>query len=67
MHPNLMSMPSITSIFRLDENTFYTLLENLVRLYPNYFDLRDDAGVKQLYFVESNISEDIFLKDYYAE
>jgi hypothetical protein len=66
IHPNLMKMPSIASIFRLDENTFYTLLENLTTLYPDCFDLREDAGVKQLYFLKKDLSEANFLHDYYA-
>ena len=66
IHPNLMKMPSIASIFRLDENTFYTLLENLTTLYPDYFDLREDAGVKQLYFLKKDLPEANFLEDYYA-
>ncbi len=52
------------TVFRLTESAFMAKLEELVRLYPEYFMLRDTAGLRQLYLTEK-VEPQAMLDAYY--
>ena len=43
------SYPAVGSVFRLSENALLKHLEMLIREMPGYFELRETAGIHQLY------------------
>ena len=54
------------SVFRLSESSFMVKLEELVRQNPNHFDLRETAGLRQLFLLEP-LADLELLKAYYAQ
>ena len=64
---NSTENPSLTGIFRLDENNFMSLLEDLVSQYPKGFELRETAGMKQLFFLDSAPKSEELLEKYYSK
>ena len=59
--------PSLTGIFRLNENNFVSLIEELVNLYQSGFELRETAGMKQLFLLDSSPTSEDLLEDYYSK
>lgn len=57
---------SINGIFRLSENALISLLENLVQEYPSNFELRETAGLHQLYILEK-IDSYLILENHYLK
>ena len=57
---------SPASVFRLNEAAFMLKLEELARIYPDNFVLRDTAGLRQLYLNDSMSATDL-LKAYYQK
>lgn len=56
------------TVFRLSENEFIATLERLCIKYPNLIELRDTAGISQLYLLNQEEFEPlIFLEDYYGQ
>jgi hypothetical protein len=58
--------PSPGSVFRLSENGLLTKLEELVQQYPQYVELRETAGLHQLYKINTKFSPLDLLKHYYT-
>lgn len=58
--------PAPGSIFRLTENDFVVKLEELTNYIPGVFDIRETAGIHQLYQLQE-ISADDFLAKHYAD
>lgn len=56
--------PAVGSVFRLTENELIAKLEVLTSRYPKLFDIRESAGIHQLYSKET-IKPEYFLVDYY--
>ena len=56
---------SMTGIFRIDENAFFTLLEDVISLYPDFFNISEAAGSKMLTFKGGKLPKFDFLEDYY--
>lgn len=56
---------STGSIFRLTESAFMVKLEELVRLNSNHFELRETAGLRQLFLLDP-ITDFELLKGYYS-
>jgi hypothetical protein len=52
------------AVFRLTENAFITKLEHLMQACPGVFELRDTAGINQLYFLDKT-DPMVFLKWHY--
>ncbi len=59
------SFPAIGSIFRLTENDLIAKLEVLTSKFPKIFDIRESAGIHQLY-VKEKIAPQEFLRNYYV-
>lgn len=57
--------PAPGAVFRLTENDLITKLERLVDYIPNVFDIRETAGIHQLYWVNQCTPKD-FLMAHYA-
>ena len=57
---------SMTGIFRLDENAFFSLLEDVTSLYPDFFNISEAAGSKMLTFKGGELPKFKFLGDYYG-
>ena len=58
--------PAPGSIFRLTENDLITKLEQLVMKYPKTFEIRETAGVHQLYLMHA-MSPEQLLEDHYSK
>ncbi len=58
--------PTPGNVFRLNEIGLMAKLEDLVKYIPNKFDIRDTAGVPQIYNVDSVEPAD-YLKKYYGD
>ena len=58
---------SMTGIFRLDENSFFSLLEEVIFLYPEFFTISEAAGSKMLTFKGGELPKFKFLEDYYIK
>jgi len=58
--------PSPGSVFRLSENGLLTKLEELVQAFPQHFELRETAGLHQLYCLTDALDPLYFLDQYYA-
>tara|TARA_R110002073_G_scaffold246568_5_gene409295 strand:+ start:623 stop:1543 length:921 start_codon:yes stop_codon:yes gene_type:complete len=56
---------SLGTVFRLTESAFMAKLDELVRVYPQYFTLRDTAGLRQLYLSEQ-LNPQLMLDAYYG-
>jgi hypothetical protein len=56
---------ALGSIFRLTESALLAKLENLVKAYPNIFQINETAGVNQLYRQDSTTESLTFLRHYY--
>ncbi len=56
--------PSPGAIFRLTENALITKLEKLMYEMPGVFEIRETAGIHQVYMLESVVPE-VFLKFHY--
>lgn len=52
------------TVFRMTESAFMHKLEELVRHYPDYFSLRDTAGLRQLY-LSQDVQPQTMLDKYY--
>lgn len=57
--------PAPGAVFRLTENDLITKLERLIDYVPNVFDIRETAGIHQLYLVNHCTPQD-FLVAHYA-
>lgn len=57
--------PALGSVFRLTENTLITKLEKLINYIPGLFELRETAGIHQLYKLE-DVQPTKFLKKHYG-
>lgn len=56
---------ALGSVFRLTESALLAKLENLVKAYPNIFQINETAGVNQLYRQENTTESLTFLRHYY--
>lgn len=56
---------ALGSVFRLTESALLAKLENLVKAYPNIFQINETAGVNQLYRQENTTESLTFLRSYY--
>lgn len=59
--------PSPGSVFRLSENGLLIKLEELVQRFPDIFELRETAGLHQLYCLQNTLNPIDFLDAYYAQ
>jgi len=57
--------PALGSVFRLTENALITKLEKLVNYIPGLFELRETAGIHQLYKLE-DVHPNQYLKKHYG-
>ena len=62
----LNESPSISKIFRINEATFYQLLEELTSAYPNIFSFSDTAGQKTIELKDPNLSPLFFIEELYT-
>lgn len=58
-------IPALGSVFRLTENALITKLEKLVSYIPGLFELRETAGIHQLYKLE-DVQPKQYLKKHYG-
>lgn len=56
---------SLTGIFRIDENSFFILLEEMCSIYSDIFNLSEAAGSKLLTFSGGVLNKHKFLENYY--
>lgn len=56
---------ALGSVFRLTESALLAKLENLVKSYPNIFQINETAGVNQLYRQDNTAESLTFLRHYY--
>jgi len=56
---------ALGSVFRLTESALLAKLEDLVKAYPNIFQINETAGVNQLYRQDSTTESLTFLRHYY--
>lgn len=56
---------ALGSVFRLTESALLAKLENLVKAYPNIFQINETAGVNQLYRQDNTTESLTFLRHYY--
>ncbi|QPK64050.1 DUF4007 family protein [Methylomonas sp. LL1] len=56
---------ALGSIFRLTESALLAKLENLVKAYPDIFQINETAGVNQLYRQDNTTESLTFLRSYY--
>lgn len=56
---------ALGSIFRLTESALLAKLENLVKTYPNIFQINETAGINQLYRQDFNVVSLDFLRKHY--
>lgn len=54
------------SVFRLTETDLITKLERMVDYLPGYYDIRETAGIHQLYALKQ-VDAHIYLEKYYAD
>jgi hypothetical protein len=54
------------SVFRLSESSFMVKLEELVRQNPSHFELRETAGLRQLFLLDP-LTDIELLKAYYSQ
>lgn len=52
------------AVFRLTENDLITKLENLVGYIPGVFDIRDTAGIHQVFLLKEIAAEDFIIEHY---
>lgn len=60
------NFPSPGAVFRLTENALIAKLEKLIHLQPGIFEIRETAGIHQLYLLEQ-VDPVKFLEFHYAE
>ncbi len=53
------------AIFRLSENDLLTKLENVVKIMPGKFQIRETAGISQLYVIGDELDPNAFLSLHY--
>jgi len=60
---------TLGSVFKLTESDLITKLELMIDYIPNLFDIRESAGIHQLYKVDSEnkINPMLYLQKYYAD
>jgi hypothetical protein len=56
---------ALGSVFRLTESALLAKLEDLVKAYPNIFQINETAGINQLYRQDSTTESLTFLRHYY--
>ncbi|MEQ3635790.1 MAG: DUF4007 family protein [Thalassolituus sp.] len=56
--------PAPGPIFRLTENDLVTKLEKLVMMYPEYFEIRETAGIHQLYLLQDMDAHELLQNHY---
>lgn len=56
--------PALGAVFRLTESALLAKIELLASKYPQFFEIRDDAGLHQISLIKP-INPKIFLDDYY--
>ena len=57
---------SIGAVFRLSDNALSKKLEDLISLMPGVFEIRDTAGINQLYLLQEKNDPDDMLQQYYG-
>ena len=57
---------SIGAVFRLSDNALSKKLEDLISLMPGVFEIRDTAGINQLYLMLEKNDPDDMLQQYYG-
>ena len=62
----LNESPSISKIFRINETSFYQLLEELTSAYPNIFSFSDTAGQKTIELKDPNLPPLFFIEELYT-
>ena len=60
------SYPAPGAVFRLTENALITKLEKLIHQMPGIFEIRETAGIHQLYLLEK-IDPMVFLQFHYQD
>lgn len=63
------NIAAVAATFRMTEMSFMTKLEQLQEKYPNLFEIRETAGISQVYLAQDieNLDPMNFIKDYYQE
>ena len=59
-------LPAPGSIFRLTESALIAMIETLTTVYPSHYELRDTAGLNQLYRL-GECDPYFFLSDHYSQ
>ena len=65
MYPN-NEYPAPGAVFRLTENALIAKLERLLLQMPGVFEIRETAGIHQVYLLEQ-VDPLTFLKDHYMD
>ena len=55
---------AVGAVFRLSENALIKKIEDLVKLSPGMFEIRDTAGIYQLYLLQETAPEEMLHKHY---
>jgi hypothetical protein len=55
------------AVFRLSEDGLMMALNRVMRTWPGYYDLRDTAGIHQLYRIRDVGSPESIVRDYYKQ
>lgn len=58
--------PSLASVFRLTEDALLGKLEKLTRQFPGEWDIRETAGMRQIYLLREKVDSMNYLEDYYS-
>ena len=56
--------PALGAVFRLTESALLAKIELLTAKFPQFFEIRDDAGLHQIFLIKS-VNPITFLDDYY--
>lgn len=59
--------PAPGAVFRLNEDGLMTALNRVMRVWPGFYELRDTAGVHQLYRIQEIATSETILQDYYRQ
>ena len=61
-----VALPSLASVFRLTEDALLGKLERLTRQFPGDWDIRETAGLRQIYLLQEKADSMSYLEDYYS-
>jgi hypothetical protein len=59
--------PALGSVFRMTEGELITKLENLVNYIPDIYEIRESAGIHQLYLLIDDIEPKHYLEKHYMD